>query len=44
MMSSSEFTFVATIGTDGIPQIGEALKKPVPEGAIERTGDGFAGL
>ena len=42
MIHGAEFTLVATISTDGIPQIREALEKLIPDGSIEKTPDGFA--
>jgi len=37
-----EFTLVATISTEGAPQIGEALQSLIATGSITRAGDGFA--
>jgi hypothetical protein len=37
-----EFTLVATISTERVPQIQEALRSLIAAGSIERTEDGFA--
>ena len=37
-----DFTLVATVSTEAVPQIQEALRNLIPDGSIKRTADGFA--
>ncbi len=42
MKRGTEFSLVATISTEAVAQIKVVLDQQIPEGSIERTGDGFA--
>jgi len=41
-VATKKFTLVATISTESVPRVKEALENLITDGSIERTEDGFA--